>query len=239
MLHLIIADAELETVPAEIASNRIIARQAHRRGRRPTEILLDSNLQYPAMRGLPDADRRGRPDIVHVCLNAALDTPLNREGLLRLYVHTRQNKLITIDPSTRLPRAYNRFTGLMEHLFLKGSAPPENPLLHIRDESLSEMIAHLKPAKVLSFSEHGSRKLYSELFHGISKDDEVCAIVGGFPHGDFLSNVAELSDEFVCIDPEQLDAITVLTRAICAYEDIFEVQKTRFGRVTHAPKDLP
>jgi rRNA small subunit pseudouridine methyltransferase Nep1 len=239
MLHLVIADAELETVPQEIASNRIIARQAHRRGRRPTEILLDSNLHYPAMRGLPDADRRGRPDIVHVCLNAALDTPLNREGLLRLYVHTRQNKLITIDPSARLPRSYNRFTGLIEHLFLTGSAPPENPLLQIQGEALKETIVHIKPGKVMSFSEHGSRKLYGELFHGISMDDEVCVIIGGFPHGDFISRVTDLSDEIVCIDPEQLDAITVLTRAIHSYEDAFEVQKTRFGRVSHAPTDLP
>jgi len=230
MLHLIIADAELETVPAEIASHRVIAWQAHRRGRRPTEILLDSNFHHPAMRGLPDADRRGRPDIMHVCLLAALDTPLNREGLLRLYVHTRQNKLITVDSSTRLPRAYNRFTGLIEHLFLAGSAPPENPLLRIQDASLEEIIARIKPAKVIAFSEHGNSKPYGELFRGISRDDEVCTIIGGFPHGDFLSNVAGLSDEIVCIDPEQLEALTVLTRAICAYEDAFEVQRTRFGR---------
>jgi rRNA small subunit pseudouridine methyltransferase Nep1 len=239
MLHLVIADAELETVPTEIASNRVLARQAHRRGRRPTEILLDSNFHYPAMRGLPDANRRGRPDIVHVCLNAALDTPLNREGLLRLHVHTRQNKLITIEPSVRLPRSYNRFTGLMEHLFLTGSAPPENPLMRIRDESLKGTIAYIKPAKVISFSEHANRKLYSELFNGISMIDEACVIIGGFPHGDFLSKVTELSDEIVCIDPEQLDAITVITRAIHSYEDAFEVQKTRFGRVSHAPTELP
>jgi len=230
MLHLIIADAELETVPAEIASNRAIAWQSRRRGRRPTEILLDSNFHHPAMRGLPDADRRGRPDIVHICLLAALDTPLNREGLLRLYVHTRQNKLITVDPSTRLPRAYNRFTGLIEHLFLAGTAPPENPLLRIQDASLEEIITPIKPAKVMAFSEHGNRKSYSELFQGISGDDEVCAIIGGFPHGNFISNVAGLSDELVCIDPEQLEAPTVLTRAICAYEDAFDVQKTRFSR---------
>jgi len=230
MLHLIIADAELETVPAEIASHRVIAWQAHRRGRRPTEILLDSNFHHPAMRGLPDADRRGRPDIMHVCLLAALDTPLNREGLLRLYMHTRQNKLITIDPTTRLPRAYNRFTGLIEHLFLTGSAPPENPLLRLQDASLEGILDQIKPEKVISFSEHGNRKLYGELFRGISRDDEVCLIIGGFPHGDFLSNVAGLSDELICIDPEHLEALTVLTRAICAYEDAFDVQKTRFSR---------
>ncbi|KUO40205.1 MAG: hypothetical protein AVW06_02725 [Hadesarchaea archaeon DG-33-1] len=230
MLHLVLADAELETVPTEIASQRAIGWQARRRGRKPTEILLDSNFHHPAMRGLPDAERRGRPDIVHVCLLAALDTPLNREGLLRLYVHTRQNKLITIDPATRLPRAYNRFVGLIEHLFLTGVAPPENPLLRLRNAPLEKIINQTKPAKTMTFSERGNRKLHSELFQGISKDDEICAIVGGFPHGDFLSNVTELSDELVCVDPEHLEALTVFTRVICAYEDAFKIQKTRFGR---------
>jgi len=88
----------------------------------------------------------------------------------------------------------------------------------------------IKPEKVISFSEHGNRKLYGELFRGISRDDEICTIIGGFPHGDFLTNVAGLSDEIVCIDPDQLEALTVLTRGICAYEDAFEVQKNRFGR---------
>jgi rRNA small subunit pseudouridine methyltransferase Nep1 len=230
MLHLILADAELETVPAEIARHRTVAWQARRRGRRPIEILLDSNLHHQAMRRLPDADRRGRPDIVHVCLLAALDTPLNREGLLRLYVHTRQNKVITVDPATRLPRAYNRFVGLIEHLFLTGAAPPENPLLHLRNASLEKTISQIKPTKIITFSEHGDKKLHGELFRNISEDDEICAIIGGFPHGDFISNVREMSDELVCLDPEQLEALTVLTRAIHAYESALGVQKARFSR---------
>jgi rRNA small subunit pseudouridine methyltransferase Nep1 len=230
MLHLILADAELETVPSKIASQRAIAWQARRRGRRPTEILLDSNLHHSAMRRLPDADRRGRPDIVHICLLAALDAPLNREGLLRLYVHTRHNKLILVDPATRLPRAYNRFIGLLEHLFLVGTAPPENPLLRLESSSLAEVVARIKPARVVTFSERGERKLYGEIFKSISKEDEICAIIGAFPHGDFLSNVEELSDELICVDPERLEALTVVTRTICAYEGALGVQRARLSR---------
>lgn len=230
MLHLILADSELETVPKEIASHRVITWHARRRGRRPTELLLDSNLHHPAMRGLPGKERRGRPDIVHVSLLAALDSPLNREGLLRVYVHTRQNRLIRIDPSTRLPRAYNRFVGLMEHLFLKGAAPPERPLLTLEHASLEQILGELRPSRVIAFSERGERRPCSKLFEGVKREAEVCAIVGGFPHGDFLSNVARVSDELVCIDPEPLEALTVVARAICAYEEALGIQALRLRR---------
>jgi rRNA small subunit pseudouridine methyltransferase Nep1 len=182
------------------------------------------------MRRLPDGDRRGRPDIVHVCLLLALDAPLNREGLLRTYVHTRHNKIITVDPSTRLPRMFNRFTGLIEHLFLTGEAPPERPLLRLENASLAELIERIKPKKVITFSELGQRKLCRELFDGLSKEDEVCVVIGGFPRGEFLSNIAELSDELVSIDPELLRAPTVTERAIYAYEEALGIQELRLRR---------
>lgn len=217
-------------MPREISNHRVIQWHARRRGRRPTELLLNSSLHHQAMRGLPDGDRRGRPDIVHVCLLLALDAPLNREGLLRTYVHTRHNKIITVDPSTRLPRMFNRFTGLIEHLFLTGEAPPENPLLRLENASLAELIERIKSKKITTFSELGQRKLCRELFDGLSKEDEVCVVVGGFPRGEFLSNVAELSDELVSIDPELLRAPTVTARAIYAYEDALGIQELRLRR---------
>ncbi len=217
-------------MPREIANHRVIQWHARRRGRRPIELLLNSSLHHQAMRRLPDGDRRGRPDIVHVCLLLALDTPLNREGLLRTYVHTRHNKIITVDPSTRLPRMFNRFTGLIEHLFLTGEAPPESPLLRLENASLAELIERIRPKKVITFSELGQRKLCRELFDDISKEDEVCVVVGGFPHGEFLSNVAELSDELVSIDPELLRAPTVTARAVYAYEEALGIQELRLRR---------
>jgi rRNA small subunit pseudouridine methyltransferase Nep1 len=230
MLHLVLADAELEQVPREIAGHRVIQAQARKKGRRPTELILNSSLHHLAMKKLPDWERRGRPDIVHFSLLTALDTPLNKEGLLRVYVHTRHNRLITVDPSVDLPRMYNRFEGLIEHLFLTGAAPPDNPLLRLEDSSLAALLERLKPKKVVAFSERGKRKLSGEIYSGLSKEDEVCAVVGGFPRGDFLSDVDKLSDELVSIDPELLRAPTVISRAIYAYEESFGVQKSRLER---------
>ena len=54
-----------------------------------------------------------RPDISHQCLMMLLDSPLNRAGLLQVYIHTTKNVLIEINPHLRIPRTFNRFCGLM------------------------------------------------------------------------------------------------------------------------------
>ncbi|CDQ95555.1 unnamed protein product [Oncorhynchus mykiss] len=54
-----------------------------------------------------------RPDITHQCLLMLMDSPLNRAGLLQVYIHTERNALIEINPQTRIPRTFNRFCGLM------------------------------------------------------------------------------------------------------------------------------
>ena len=56
-----------------------------------------------------------RPDIVHQCLLTLLDSPLNKAGLLQVLVQTDNNVLIEVNPSTRIPRTFKRFAGLMGH----------------------------------------------------------------------------------------------------------------------------
>ncbi len=230
MLNLIIADAEVEQVPKELASHPAMDWLAKRRRKLPTEIILNSGVHYEAMRGLADWNRRGRPDIAHMCLLLALDAPLNYEGLLRTYVHTRHNRLITVDPSSRLPRMQNRFEGLLEKLFSTGAAPLEKPLLKMEKRTLKGLVEELKSRRVVTFSDGGKRRSIGEAYAGLTREDDVCIIVGGFPRGDFLSNVGEISDEIVSIDPEQLTAPTVVARAIYAYEEKLGITSARLGR---------
>lgn len=231
MFNLIIADTEIERAPQEIAKHRIIQWQARRRGRRPTELLLNSDLHHPVMRRLQDGDRRGRPDIAHMCLLLALDSPLNREGLLRVYVHTKHDRVITVNPSTRLPGNLYRFEGLLEQLFLTGKSPPENPLLVLEDKSLAEMVKILHPKKVITFSDRDKPKLIGESYADLIKEDDICVIVGGFPKGVFLSDAMGISDEVVSIDPEPLHTPTVIARAIYAYEEKLGISNIRLGRI--------
>ena len=47
------------------------------------------------------------------CLLMLMDSPLNKAGLLQVYIHTEKNVLIEINPHTRIPRTFDRFCGLM------------------------------------------------------------------------------------------------------------------------------
>lgn len=60
-----------------------------------------------------------RPDILHQEMLALLDSPLNKAGLLKLYVSTKRKVLIDVNPSLRMPRTYKRFAGLMTQLLHK------------------------------------------------------------------------------------------------------------------------
>ncbi len=62
-----------------------------------------------------------RPDITHQCLLMLLDSPLNRAGLLQVFIRTANNVLIEINPQTRIPRTFHRFAGLMVQLLHKFS----------------------------------------------------------------------------------------------------------------------
>jgi len=119
MIHLVLVDSELELVPEPLWGHPAIVRRARLRKKKPNRLILDSSFDHSAIRvKYPDeVDRRGRPDIVFHFLINALHSILNMEGHLRVYVHTRNDELIYVDPRTRIPKAYHRFIGLMEALF--------------------------------------------------------------------------------------------------------------------------
>ena len=77
----------------------------------------DDHLSLHRQLGRDPAD--SRPDITHQMLLTLLDSPLNKAGLLTVYVHTAQGILIEVSPSVRFPRTYKRFAGLMVQLLHK------------------------------------------------------------------------------------------------------------------------
>lgn len=54
-----------------------------------------------------------RPDILHQELMAVLDSPLNKAGFLKIYIHSSTGVLIDVSSQMRVPRTYKRFAGLM------------------------------------------------------------------------------------------------------------------------------
>lgn len=53
-----------------------------------------------------------RPDIVHHCLLSLLDSPLNKAGKLKIYIHTALNVILDINPKLKVPRTYESFAAL-------------------------------------------------------------------------------------------------------------------------------
>ena len=75
--------------------------------------LLNCDDHIAVMKRLNRDPQKYRPDIVHQEMMAVLDSPLNKAGKMKLFVHTEKNVLIEINPKTRLPRTFKRFSGLM------------------------------------------------------------------------------------------------------------------------------
>ena len=48
-----------------------------------------------------------------------LDSPLNKAGMLQIFIHTATGVLIEVSPKTRIPRTYKRFAGVMAQCLKK------------------------------------------------------------------------------------------------------------------------
>ena len=89
-----------------------------------------------------------RPDITHQCLLMLFDSPLNRAGLLQVYVRTANNVLIEINPATRIPRTFKRFAGLMVQLLHKYSITASDSSLKLMKVIKNPITDHL-PAGIV------------------------------------------------------------------------------------------
>lgn len=217
MLTLIIADAELETVPQRMASDPAIRKYAAGRKKAARDVLLDSNYMHTTIeKYFPgESRRRGRPDIIHILLMVSLESILNFKGGLRVFIHTRNNRVITVSPDVRLPRAYNRFTGLIESLFSKGEITSEgNTLLSEEELDLNGLIEREKTGELIIFSPRGEKRKMRDILPG---NGDYTVVIGGFSEGDYLSDPYALAPSY-SIYAEELTIWSVASEVICQYE---------------------
>jgi len=218
-LFLIMAESEIELIPEELHHYSVVKKYAQSRGKKPSRLLLDSSFHHRAMRlaELPDLQRRGRPDILHTCLLFALDSPLNKKGHLQIYVHTREDKVIWINPVERLPKNYIRFCALIEQLYEEGviSTKKGEELLRIEDKTLKALLEELDSWNVVFWEEGKKVDLVKFFKENIEK--RIAVIVGVFPHGDF-KKALDLADETVSIGRDKFAASTIVAKAVFSYE---------------------
>ena len=228
LLTLILAESALETIPPSLWSHPTLRSYSKRRGKHPRFLLLDRSYHHTAKRKLEEDEKRGRPDILHFALLVALGSPLNREGLLRIYVHTINDYVITVNPETRLPRNYDRFVGFMEQLFKLGRVPStEQVLLKLEPKTLPQLLHEINATHVTAFSRRGSPHTPEEGVSRLLGEEVPVLIIGAFPHGHFSKAPIRLVDEMLYVDPLMLEAWTLTSRVIYEYERAISLPKKR------------
>lgn len=235
MLHIILLETSLELVPPEISAKKDIQKHAHRRKKRPTELLLDQSYHGQAMTQLEDGPRRGRPDILYLCLQSVLETPLCKEHLLSLHIHLYDGRIIEVNPEVRVPRNYDRFVGLMEQLLLNGQVPPTGDvLLKVTNMNLQELLTHIAPdehASLPLLAVEGGRRTSVQGFMDILPPNPLVPVilgVGAFPHGDFREETRNRFDMPIELDSEVMMAWHVCTEVLWCYSLKHDVVAKRY-----------
>jgi len=219
LLSLIIVEAALETVPKSIAKHPSVVKHALKIGKPVAEILLDRSYHHTAMLKLKDADKRGRPDLVHFALLEATSTPLYQKNMLKVYVHTVANKVILLSENLRLPKSYFRFEGLMEDLFKNGNVRSNSDvLIELKDMEFCDLISKLRATKAIGLSRTGAKSSVEEVAKMINSDTMI--VVGGFPRGHFSNNVSSKINYTYSISDLALEANVVIARILYECEKI-------------------
>jgi rRNA small subunit pseudouridine methyltransferase Nep1 len=216
-LTVILADAELELVPAEVAGHPSVRRHAETLGRKPGQILLDQNYHAMAARQLPDGERRGRPDIVQITLLALLESPLGKSGGLEVAIHTRHGELLRLRPDTRLPRGEARFQGLFSKVLLEGRSQPEQPLIWSEGrKSPKEVVEAVAKGPVVRLDETGTGSTPAEVA-ARRADGNLTAVLGAFPSGTFTPAWRAAAPEAASIFGSPLTAWAVAAELAAAF----------------------
>lgn len=168
-----------------------------------------------------------RPDILHQELLALLDSPLNKAGLLKVYIQSTKKVLIDVNPSIRIPRTYKRFAGLMVQLLhkMKIKAGTESTtLLKVIKNPFSQ---HLPPGtRCYGFSCEG--KLYSPIVlakkivgldpEASSKEPPTCLVVGAMSTGHITVDDHPYIQEMLSISSYPLSGASALSRVLGGIE---------------------
>ncbi|MHA1300065.1 MAG: 16S rRNA methyltransferase [Candidatus Helarchaeota archaeon] len=239
MLTIILVESALETLPQELTKYASIKKLAKKKNKKPKDLLLDTSLHHNLMKELPEREKRGRPDIVHFSLLLAVNSPLYKSGLLNVFIHTRQDKVIKLNPKIRIPKNYNRFVGLIEQLFKKHQVPPQKEaLMTIQDLTLKDLISELNPDEVILFHEDGENVVLNNFFKHRTAEQHLIILIGGFPHGSFSKNTEICADVKISIDPEPLETITIISEAIYSYGHAINLKQRRYEKFDKKVTDL-
>lgn len=156
-----------------------------------------------------------RPDITHQCLMMLMDSPLNRAGLLQVYIHTQRNILIEVHPQTRVPRTFERFCGLMVQLLHKLSvraADANMKLMKVIKNPITDYLPAGCRKICMSFA---ATEIVSPKKFAPQNDPMVC-VIGAMAHG---SVDVDYTDEDYSISNYPLSAALTCSKLCSGFEE--------------------
>jgi rRNA small subunit pseudouridine methyltransferase Nep1 len=230
MISLAFVESALQLVPVSIWAHPQVKKYAAKRGKAPGEVMLDRTFHHSAMKSLGrggyQIEKMGRPDIVHNALLQVLETPLNWEGHLQVFIHTQDDYVISVNPKIRLPKNYLRFVGLMEQLFDKQRVPLGGEhLLELRKSTLPQLIKNVVPDRVVAFSILGKPELLRLVTESVCAFNRPLVLIGAFPKGHFTDKTQRMADEIFRIDRRGLDSWIVAGRFVYDCERCLGIEK--------------
>mmetsp|Transcript_16557 Transcript_16557/g.15899 ORF Transcript_16557/g.15899 Transcript_16557/m.15899 type:complete len:231 (+) Transcript_16557:109-801(+) len=160
-----------------------------------------------------------RPDIVHQELMAVLDSPLNKAGKVKLYMHTEKNVLVEMNPKTRLPRTFKRFSGLMVQLLHRlkiRSADGNEMLLKVVKNPISR---HMPAgARCYGFSQAGSLYSPTAFASALPDDAPIILVFGAMATGSIDIKDHPYMQEMVSISEYPLSGVVAINRVLGSIE---------------------
>jgi rRNA small subunit pseudouridine methyltransferase Nep1 len=170
------------------------------------------------MKRLPDSLKRGRPDIAHFALMEALSTPLFMNMMLKVYVHTINDKIIAIADNLRIPKSYFRFERLMVSLFRDNVIKSNEGtiLMELSDGTFADLIDIIKPNMVIGLSTVGVQSKAQKVAENSS------LVIGGFAKGHFSENVTKSLGPTYSISNLALETHVVIARILYECEKLLE-----------------
>ena len=217
MLTIILVESSLELIPPELSHHQSVLAYSKKFRKIISNTLLDNSWHFGAMKGLKNEIKRGRPDIVHLTLLSICTSPAFYKNKIKLFVHTVNNEIISINNNTRLPKSYHRFQGLMEKLFLTKKIESETEILmKMENSSVSELISKIKPDEVIALTTEGQKTTFEKLIHQTKENS--CIFIGGFQKGHFNEENQKIIERAFSIHDSSLEAHLVASRLVYEYE---------------------
>ena len=161
-----------------------------------------------------------RPDVLHQCLLNLFESPLNKAGMLQVFIRTKENVLIEISPKTKIPRTIKRFCGLMGQLLHKYRIRALNSsevLLKVIKNPITQYIPFGCP--IISTNEKSKTVKLEEYIDNL-KSNNAAFVVGAISKGDV--NIDYMTDT-ISISSFPLTAGIVCSKICTAFEKCWDI----------------